>query len=295
MAVVKIKLSDIAFPEYYVRLAIDKSRVEYFVQTVADLAPDQDPKKPRLKTWTLPPIKVAKIEPIAGQHLEQEATGIGKKKAIVSKPYELIDGRHRVETATLLGLKDIDAELISIKDAGKRFIEQFTLNNEGPLSFNAQSRANAVWIMANVYHIAQKDLVPITKMHKASISRIAAKKQGFWAKGKVKKEKQETVTGAPEYIPSQLFDRLSIMTGKDGYIKIKKDFLIYAKEQASSMKVLDLVENMRAIANDLMKLITDATVQGSKLITGKSIAQAIAVPAVSPVPGENVEKAIPAK
>jgi hypothetical protein len=275
MAVIKVKLTDIAYPEHYVRLAVDSARVDYFIQTVADLAPDQDPKKPKLKAWTLPPVKVVKIEPEAGKHLEQEATGKGKKKAIVLKPYELVDGRHRVETATRLGMKEIDAEVVSIKDSGKRFIEQFTLNNEGPLSFNAQSRANAVWIMANIYKIPQKDLVPITKMHKASISRIASKKQGFWEKGKPKKAKKETVTGAPEYIPSQLFDRLVIMTGADGYQKIKTGFLAYAKEQTSGAKVLNLIQNMRAIVDDLMKLVDASLPPAKKIAAPKPIQEQV--------------------
>lgn len=268
MSVQKIKLADIAKPDqnHYVRLKLDRKRVDDFVNIASGQAPDQDKLKPKLITWPFPPIEITKVKPEAGTPLGTEAesgkTSKGKKtKVKKSLPYLLIDGHHRIAAAQILGMKEIEAEVKNITDPAEQFLAQYRANSTGPLQFSAVERAQAIWKMHNVFGIAQKDIVKETGLHKASISRIVAKKQGWGDYSKRKntgKKKTATDNRGALYTPPMLFDHLIIHTGKDGYKKIKAAFLTYCAKEAPIKKLEELRDQISDLFDDIDKLFLKA-------------------------------------
>lgn len=212
----KIKISDIQIPEVYLR-----KRKPSHVAYLLDVAKQSS-------QWPFDPIEVAgngvskitKIKP-------KEGDKKGKTRTI--KPWELLDGGHRVAVAVKMGLKDIPAIEKNIKDPGLRFLEQFRANSSHGLKLDVPERNQAIWELVNRFHMKVTTVADATGLHKASVSRIATKKQG-WLRGTPegskkmvrthsgKSEETESTTETNEEVaegaifsPSQFVDRLVVM------------------------------------------------------------------------------------
>jgi len=259
----KIQFKDISFPEHYIRFKVDKRRVEDFIRIAAGLSPEQEiPRKPKLLNWPFPNIEVTKIEAKAGEKLTSEPEkGKGKKvKVKILRPYELIDGRHRMTALARFGIRETEAKIMTVKEPADRYLMQYHTNANGPLALEPYAKAQAIWTMVNVYHIKQAEVVKETNFTKASISRIASKKQG-WAKhggarpgaGRREGEAVPPSDGNGKdlglFTPNQFVDRLLVMAGE--YKKSKTAILKAAKDNLNHRDLDTLIEVLKAFVLDL--------------------------------------------
>lgn len=185
-----IKLSEIIKPGDYIRERPDSKRIDDFVHVAAGLTPDQ--KLPKNKdgslatSWPFPPIRLVKTtltKEIVGKALKEgETKKVRKGKVKELTRYEIIDGVHRFLTAKRLKMREIPAEIDGkVKTPADKFLAQFEASALGNLPLEPIQRAQAIWKMVNVYKIPQIKITSLVGLSKASVSKIAAKKQG-WVK-----------------------------------------------------------------------------------------------------------------
>lgn len=244
----KIKLSDIAPPANYVREGIKPARIQDFVRIGAQLTPDQEiPKKPKLILWPFPPILVRQIK---------KDPSLKKQK-----PFELIDGGHRLKVAKIFGLKDIPGEISPVQTAGKAFLLQIKTADNGPLPLSNRERAQAIWTLYHEFKMTQEQIGKEFGYHRSQISRFCSKKSGWGDKPGRKVGQKPSKSAEPITIkgsaltPSEWFERLQmilIMYEKEGEALLFTKYL----ESFSEVKIAkfyDLISSVSDSINEICK------------------------------------------
>lgn len=232
-----LKLSDIQVPKVYVRKR-KASHVEYLLE-IAKAA----------QGWPFDPVEVApNAKPEASANKDK------KKPAKKQKPWELLDGQHRIKVAELLKLKEIPAKEKNIKDPGARFLEQYLTNMKHGLRLDPVERADAVRRMVKEFQLKAALVAKETGFHPSSISRILKGKQGIgYAPESMRREKKTAnYDGAPQsggiFTPAQFADHLAIMVSD--YPR-QKAGIVFALKEKFGDKLNDFFKELAAMLKEI--------------------------------------------
>ena len=257
-----IKITAIGMPEHYVRGTLVDGRtvggingknLNDLLDVVLKANGEIVPKKLRGKKIVWPfhtSIILAKnTEPLKGKKLKGvKAEGKGKKKGKVWRPYELIDGGHRLTLWRRLGQKEIEATVKTITDPSERYKEQFDTNSSHGFRLDKDHRDNYVRTQHNVFKRSLVALAKETGLNRSSIIRIMAEKQR-------KKEPRKkgaftkTTTHEAELSIEGFYSRL--MTLVSNYDRIQKElesFLLANVTKAGRSKLGSIVAIIKRMA-----------------------------------------------
>lgn len=231
----KIKISDIQVPKAYIRKR-KASHVAYLLEIA--------------KTGKiLDPIEIASN----GVKKPTKVKKNGKTETI--KPWELLDGQHRIKVNQLLKLPEINAIEKPIKDPGRRFLEQFKANSSHGLKLDLDERSQAIWEMVNTFKMQKREVAKQTGLHESSVGRIAARKQGWlgYKPDSMKRTRKDgDDPGAPEggnvFEPHQFADHLAIMVND---YKKQKDKIVEALQAKFGAKLNDFVISLAAMVKEI--------------------------------------------
>jgi hypothetical protein len=274
-----VKIASIIMPEHYVRGKINGKNVSDLMDVVVKThghlfkdgkAPDWHELISKKLTWPFhTPIELAKNPtPTPGKALKKsEATleGRGKKKGRVFKPFELIDGGHRLTVWRRLKQKEIPATIKDIKDPAERFKEQYETNSSHGLRLDKDQRDNYVRVAHTVYRKSLSILAKETGLHRNSIIRILAEKQ---RKKTPRQKKGEFTTGQSlqsDMSVQGFIDRIQILTTAFPRLKDQiKAFLIENITTSGKSKLSSLVSQVRDIATTLEAPLIQGVSNGTK-------------------------------
>lgn len=212
----KLKIADIEIPKSYLRKP-KKTHVDYLYEIAKQGgAPD---------TWVLDDIEVAPNE---------TPPKVKGQKQKTAKPYELIDGGHRLKVAQRFKLDEIPGKVVNVKDPALRHLEGYKANSSHGLKLEIADRNQFIWDMVHTFNWPQDRIAKETGLHKSSVSRIADKKQGWkgykpesMKRGKPKLREQADHDAILS--PPQFADHLEILL--DDFPKQKSEIIAALKDK----------------------------------------------------------------
>jgi hypothetical protein len=213
------------------------------------------------------PIEVARNMPEKGKPLKKSESAVeGKKKGKVFKPFELIDGGHRLTVWRRLKQKELPAIIKDIKDPGERFKEQYETNSSHGLRLDKDQRDDYVRVAHTVYKKSLSILAKETGLHRNSIIRILAEKQRKKEPRKKRGEFSSAQTVQSDMSVQGFLERLQILTAALPKLKNEiKKFLMENFTRSTQSKLTVIVSQVREIAVTLeAPIINQGNSNGTK-------------------------------
>ncbi len=265
-----IKISSIAMPEHYVRGKINGKNVSDLMDVVVKThghlfkdgkATDWHELISKKLTWPFhTPIEIVK-NPAPRKEKKPDKT---KKKEKAFKPFELIDGGHRLTVWRRLKQKELPATIKDIKDPAERFREQYETNSSHGLRLDKDQRDNYVRVAHTIYKKSLSILAKETGLHRNSIIRILAEKQRKKGPRQKRGEFDRVEVVASDMTVQGFLERLQTLTVV--FPTMKDQITIFLTDNLTSSgrsKLVAFIAAIRLISSHLEKSLTEGKVNAA--------------------------------